>query len=79
MTTRKSDYMKIKDTRTVEEKIIDREILRKAQRILEDLKIETLFGDSKENFLYATLSEGLSIVLRQTNNEIWNAKKEMSE
>mgnify|MGYP003124145113 CR=1 FL=1 len=67
--------MKIKDTRTIEEKILDREILRKAQRILEDLKIDTLFGDSKENFLYATLSEGLSIVLRQSNNEIWEARK----
>lgn len=47
----------------------DYKILRSAQRIVEDLKIETLFGDSKENFLYATLSEGLAILVRQMNEE----------
>ena len=54
----------------------DYKILRTAQRIVEDRKIETLFGDSKENFLYATLSEGLAILVRQMNEE---ARKEMSE
>tara|TARA_R100000329_G_scaffold130177_1_gene109266 strand:+ start:536 stop:751 length:216 start_codon:yes stop_codon:yes gene_type:complete len=47
----------------------DYKILRSAQRIVEDLKISTLFGDSKENFLYATLSEGLAILVRQMNQE----------
>ena len=61
--------MKIKDTRTDNEKWHDYKILRQAQRIVEDLKIETLFGDSKENFLYATLSEGLAILVRQMNEE----------
>ena len=61
--------MKIKDTRTQMEKMHDYNILRQAQRIVEDLKIETLFGDSKENFLYATLSEGLAILVRQMNEE----------
>ena len=61
--------MKIKDTRTDNEKWHDYKILRSAQRIVEDRKIETLFGDSKENFLYATLSEGLAILVRQMNEE----------
>ena len=61
--------MKIKDTRTQMQKIHDYKILRSAQRIVEDRKIETLFGDSKENFLYATLSEGLAILVRQMNQE----------
>jgi len=61
--------MKIKDTRTENEKLHDYKILRSAQRIVEDLKIDTLFGDSKENFLYATLSEGLAILVRQMNQE----------
>lgn len=45
-------------------------ILRSAQRIVEDLKIDTLFGDSKENFLYATVSEGLAIMVREMHNEL---------
>ena len=61
--------MKIKDTRTDNEKWHDYKILRSAQRIVEDRKIETLFGDSKENFFYATLSEGLAILVRQMNEE----------
>ena len=62
--------MKIKDTRTQMQKIHDYKILRSAQRIVEDRKIETLFGDSKENFLYATLSEGLAIMMRELHNEL---------
>jgi hypothetical protein len=61
--------MKIKDTRTQMDKIHDYKILRSAQRIVEDRKIETLFGDSKENFFYATLSEGLAILVREMNEE----------
>lgn len=44
-------------------------ILRTAQRIVEDLKIENLFGDSKESFLYATVSEGLAILIREMNEK----------
>ena len=40
------------------------ETLRNAQRIVEDLKIDHLFGDAREYFLYATLSEGLAIIVR---------------
>ena len=40
------------------------ETLRNAQRIVEDLKIDHLFGDARESFLYATLSEGLAIIVR---------------
>lgn len=61
--------MKIKDTRTDNEKWHDYKILRNAQRIVEDLKIDTLFGDRKEKFLYATLSEGLAILVRQIYEE----------
>ena len=42
-------------------------ILRSAQQIVEDLKIKNLFGDSKESFLYATVSEGLAILMQQMN------------
>lgn len=49
-------------------------ILRSAQRIVEDLKIENLFGDSKESFLYATVSEGLAILMRQMNELRRNEK-----
>jgi hypothetical protein len=42
-------------------------ILRTAQRIVEDMKIANLFGDSKESFLYATVSEGLAILVREMN------------
>ena len=45
------------------------ETLRNAQRIVEDLKIDHLFGDARESFLYATLSEGLAIIVR---NELQN-------
>ncbi len=45
-------------------------ILRSAQRIVDNKKIETLFGDSKENFLYATLSEGLSILILEMNQKM---------
>ena len=62
--------MKIKDTRTENELWHDFKILRSAQRIVEDLKIDTLFGDSKENFLYATVSEGLAIMMRELHNEL---------
>jgi len=44
-------------------------ILRQAQRIVENWKHETLF-DKKENFLYATVSEGLCIMIRKINEEI---------
>ncbi|MEK9698963.1 MAG: hypothetical protein VW270_24515 [Candidatus Poseidoniales archaeon] len=44
-------------------------ILRSAQRIVEDLKIENLFGDSRESFLYATVSEGLAILIREMNEK----------
>lgn len=56
-------------TETQMKKIHDYKILRSAQRIVEDRKLDTLFGDSKENFLYATLSEGLAILVRQMNEE----------
>ncbi len=56
-------------TRTQMQKIHDYKILRSAQRIVENRKIETLFGNSKENFLYATLSEGLAILVRKMNEE----------
>jgi len=62
--------MKIKDTRTDNEKWHDYKIIRSAQRIVEDLKIDTLFGDSKENFLYATLSKGLGIMMREMHSEL---------
>ena len=62
--------MKIKDTRSENDKWHDYKILRSAQRIVEDLKIDTLFGDSKENFLYATLSKGLGIMMRQMHSEL---------
>lgn len=68
--------MKIKDTRTENEKWHHYKILRSAQRIVEDLKIDTLFGDSKENFLYATLSEGLAILVRQMYEELRPKNKE---
>lgn len=61
--------MIIKDTRTDNEKWLDYEILRRAQRIVEDRKIDHLFGDAKDSFLYATLSDGLAILVRQMNEE----------
>ena len=44
-------------------------ILRSAQRIVENLKIDNLFGDSKESFLYVTVSDGLAILLREMNQK----------
>ena len=58
----------------IESKEIKRDVLRQAQRIVEDWKIETLF-DSRENFLYATVSEGLCIMLRKLNEEIRELKE----
>lgn len=63
---KKNDISKIEEKNN---RLHDYKILRSAQRIVEDLKIETLFGDSKENFLYATLSEGLAILVREMNEE----------
>lgn len=54
--------------------IHDYKILKSAYRIVEDLKTDNLFGDSKECFLYATLSEGLAILIRQINEQRKNKK-----
>lgn len=63
--------MIIKNTMTDEQY----ETLRNAQRIVEDLKIDHLFGDAKDSFLYATLSDGLAIIVRNELRKRMEMKK----
>lgn len=50
--------------------------LRDAQRIVEDMRMDNLFGDKTKSYMLLSISEGLSIIINQKLQEIIAAKRD---
>ena len=49
--------------------------LRDAQRIVEDMRMDNLFGDKTKSYMLLSISEGLSIIINQKLQEMLAAKR----
>lgn len=50
--------------------------LRDAQRIVEDMRMDNLFGDKTKSYMLLSISEGLSIIINQKLQEMLAAKRD---
>ena len=50
--------------------------LRDAQRIVEDMRMDNLFGDKTESYMLLSISEGLSIIINKKLQEMLAAKRD---
>lgn len=48
--------------------------LRDAQRIIEDMRMDNLFGDKTNSYMLLSISEGLSIIINEKLQQMRNAK-----
>lgn len=50
--------------------------LRDAQRIVEDMRMDNLFGDKTKSYMLLSISEGLSIIINEKLQEMLAAKRD---
>ena len=50
--------------------------LRDAQRIVEDMRMDNLFGDKTKSFMLLSISEGLSVIINQKLQGMLAAKRD---
>ena len=48
--------------------------LRDAQRIIEDMRMDNLFGDKTNSYMLLSISEGLSIIINEKLQQMRNAR-----
>jgi len=50
--------------------------LRDAQRIVEDMRMDNLFGDKTKSYMLLSISEGLSVIINEKLQEMLAAKRD---